>query len=89
MKILVATEVVDGFVLSKDEDEQLATLASEKKGGSFVLVKSNQLPILDDFFKYAIHINGLLKDEYVVRAKEELKIIEARFKDLVQQIAIL
>ena len=49
-----ATEVVDGFVVSKDEGEQLATLASEKKGGSFVLVKSNQLPILDDFFKYAI-----------------------------------
>ena len=77
-----ATEVVDGFVLSKNEDEQLATLTSEKKGGSFVLVKSNQLPILDDFFEYATHINGLLKDEYVVRAKEELKIIDARFKDL-------
>ena len=76
-----ATEVVDGFVLSKDKVEQLATLASEKKGGSFVLVKSNQLPILDDFFEYATHINGLLKDEYVVRAKEELNIIETRFKD--------
>ena len=76
-----ATEVVDGFVLSKNEGEQLATLASEKKGGS-ILVKSNQLPILDDFFEYATHINGLLKDEYVVRAKEELKIIDARFKDL-------
>ena len=77
-----ATEVVDGFVLSKNEDEQLATLASEKKGVSFVLVKSNQLPILVDFFEYATHINGLLKDEYVVRAKEELNIIDARFKDL-------
>ena len=77
-----ATEVVDGFVLSKGEGAQLATLASEKKGGSFVLVKSNQLPILDDFFEYATHINELLKDEYVVRAKEELKIIDARFKDL-------
>ena len=77
-----ATEVVDGFVLSKGEGAQLATLASEKKSGSFVLVKSNQLPILDDFFEYASHINGLLKDEYVVRAKEELKIIDARFKDL-------
>ena len=76
-----ATEVVEGFVLSKNEDEQLATLVSEKKGGSFVLVKSNQLPILDDFFEYATHINGLLKDEYVVRAKEELNIIETRFKD--------
>ena len=39
-------------------------------------------PILVDFFEYATHINGLLKDEYVVRAKEELNIIDARFKDL-------
>jgi len=77
-----ATEVVEGFVLSKNEDKQLATLASEKKDGSFVLVKSNQLPILDGFFEYATHINVLLKDEYVARAKEELTIIEARFKDL-------
>ena len=76
------TEVLDGFVLSKNEDELLATLASEKKGDSFVLVKSNKLPILDDFFEYATHINGLLKDEYVVRAKQELNIINARFKDL-------
>ena len=70
-----ATEVVEGFVLSKNEDEQLAKLASEKKGGSFVLVKSNKLPILDDFFEYATHINGLLKDEYVVRAKHYLRCI--------------
>ena len=77
-----ATEVVDGFLLSRKKVEQLATLASEKKGGSFVLVKSNQLPILDGFFDYATHINLLLRDEYVVRAKEELTIIEARFKDL-------
>ena len=77
-----ATEVVDGFVLSKDENEQLARLASKKKGDTFVLVKSNQLPMLDDFFKYATHINGLLKDEYVVRAKDELEIIDSRFKNL-------
>ena len=76
------TEVVDGYILSKSQDEQLATLTIKKKGVSFVLVNSNQLPILDDFFKYAIHINGLLKNEYVVRAKKELEIIESRFKNL-------
>ena len=78
----ITTKVVDGFVMLKNEGEQLATLVSAKKGDSFVLVKSNQLPILDDFFEYATHINGLLKDEYVVRAKEELKSIDARFNDL-------
>ena len=77
-----ATQVVDGFLVSKYESKQLATLRYEKKDGSFVLIKSNQLPILDDFFKYASYISGLLKDEYVARAKEELKIIDARFKNL-------
>ena len=76
------SQVLDGFVVSKNEDELFATIASENKGGSFLLVKSNQLPILDDFFKYATHINVLLKDMYIARSKEELKIIEARFKDL-------
>ena len=76
------TEVVDGFVLSKSEYGRLATLKIEKKDDTFILVNSNQLPILNDFFNYAIHINGLLKDEYVIRAKKELEIIESRFKNL-------
>ena len=76
------TELVDGFVLSKDEDEPLAKLSTTKKESSFVLINSNQLPILNDFFEYTIHISELLKDEYLVRTKDELKIIEARFKDL-------
>ena len=76
-----ATEVVDGFVVSKAENAQLATLSSETTGG-FLLVKSKQLPVLDDFFKYANYINELLKIEYVSRAKADLKIIELRFNDL-------
>lgn len=72
------TEVIDGFVLSKDEDDTLAVL----KDSASILVKSNQLPILNDFFNYAEYINLLLKDEYVSRANDELKIIETRFKDL-------
>ena len=75
------TEIIDGFVLSKDEGDQLATLESGKKGGSFILVKSKQLSMLDDFFKYAHHINELMKVEYIERAKDELNIIETRFKE--------
>ena len=37
---------------------------------------------MDDFFRYATHINGQLNREYVIRAAEEFKIIETRFKDL-------
>lgn len=70
--------MIDGFVLSKDEDEKLAVI----KDSASILVKSNQLPILNDFYNYAAHINVLLKGEYVSRANDELSIIETRFKDL-------
>ena len=76
------TEVIDGIVLSKSQGKLLAILKSGKKGISYVLVKSNNLNILNDFFKYTMYIIELLKDEYVERAKDELKIIESRFKDL-------
>ncbi|MDB2390777.1 Wzz/FepE/Etk N-terminal domain-containing protein [Alphaproteobacteria bacterium] len=77
-----ATEVVDGFILSKDEDERLAALMLDKKQGSYVLIKTNQLKLLNDFFNYAIYINDVLKSEYVVRAKDELNILETRFTDV-------
>ena len=72
------TEVIDGFVLTKGEDKPLAVI----KDSASILVKSNQLLILNDFYNYAEYINFLLKDEYVSRANDELKIIETRFKDL-------
>ena len=74
-------EIVNGFVLSKREKEQLAILVFKKNDNSFVLIRTNQLPVLDDFFRYANHISKILKIEYVLRAKDELNIIETRFKD--------
>jgi len=59
----------------------LATFLSEKKGSTFLLVKTKQLSILDDFFKYANHINRILKKKYLDRAKDEIKIIETYSKN--------
>jgi len=75
------TEVVDGFVISKPEGD-LATLKSEKNGDLFVIINTNELKKLDDFFKYTNHINELLKNEYVAQAKDEIKITESLIKDL-------
>ena len=76
------TEVVDGYVLTKDEEELLATLSIEKTNESFVVVRSNHLSTLNDVYGYADHINVALTSDYVSRAKAELIIIETRFKDL-------
>ncbi len=73
---------IDGIILTKDEQQLLATLAPEKTGSSAILVKTNQLDVLNDLFSYANHINNLLKQEYVMRSEEELTIIETRFNDL-------
>jgi len=69
------TKLVDGVQFSKDEGEMLATLKFRNKDSFFLLVNSNHPPVLDDFFKYNTHINRLLKEEYILAAKEALKII--------------
>ena len=76
------TEVVNGFILSKAEGQQLAVLGQKKRMEStHIIVKSDQFSMLNDFFMYAEYINNLLKIEYVNRAKDELNIIETRFRD--------
>ena len=75
------TQVIDGYVLSKDKSMQLVELTFDNNGVSYLLIKSNQLPILNEFFRYALHINAIIHKEYIQRAKEELNIIETRFKD--------
>ena len=76
------TQEFEGILISKKEDDRLANLISGKKGISFVVIKSNQLSILNDFFKYNNFINNILTDEYNIRAKDELRIIESRLKDV-------
>lgn len=77
-----ATKVVDGFLLAKEENERLATFVFPPTGDSFILLKTSQLLLLNDFFNYANYTNEVLRKEYVLRAEMELDIIEGRFKDL-------
>ena len=82
------TEMLESFIISKEEDEQLVTLEVDKdhlKGDrAFVLVKSAKpdiLPTADYLYLYMQHINTLLTARYLQTAKDALVIIEARFKD--------
>lgn len=76
------TEDVDGFVMTKSKDKQLALVIFKKKRQSFVLIKTNQLSILQDFFKYSNYINDILKVDYINRSKKEINIIKSRFKSI-------
>ena len=70
---LSTTKVVDGFVFSKNEGEQLVTFELDKVGDTFILVNTNRLPLVLDVFKYANHVNEMLMTEYVYQAKKDLK----------------
>jgi len=77
-------KVVNGFVIKKSIGQQLARIKSVKpiKNTRFIIINTNQLAVLEDFYKYAIFINENLNKNYVERAQDELKIMELRYKDL-------
>ena len=76
------TKLVDGFQISRDEEDRLAILASEKKDGSFILIRSKQLALINDFFNYASHINDILREDYINLSQEEQAVLQALYNDL-------
>ena len=77
---LSTTEVVDGFVLLKNESEQLVSFELDKVDDTFILVNTNRLPLVLDVFKYANHINEMLTRDYANQAKNDLKNAEVLIK---------
>lgn len=82
------TEMLEGFIIAKEEHEQLVTLEMDKdrlkRERAFVLVQSARpdiLPTANYLYLYMQHINTLLTARYLQTAKDALVIIEARFKD--------
>ena len=75
------TEVINGFTFVKEGGGLLANIVEEKSFSALV-VKTNKLSLIDEFFKYENFVNNKLTSDYVLRAKDELKIIETRFQDL-------
>lgn len=78
------TKVVDGFVMAKSEDQQFVIINSNesKDDSAQIIIKTNQLAVLDSFLKYAYFISEYLNKEYVDRAETELEILKMRYKDL-------
>lgn len=78
------SEKVDGILVSRHEDNRVALLDKEKKDSelyTYILVRSDKLVLLDDFYNYANYINNVLTSEYILRSKEEIEIIDKRFND--------
>ena len=77
-------KVTNDFIFIKDEVDLLAKL-TEEKSMSFLVVKTNNLLIINDFFSYQTYTNNLLTNEYLARVKEELQIIEKRYQTFYQK----
>ena len=75
------TEVINGFTFVKEKEDLLANIVEEKSLSALV-VKTNKLSLLNEFFKYENFVNNKLTSDYVLMAKDELKIIETRFQNL-------
>ena len=61
--------------------ERLATFVRNKKTRSYIVVNSTDLSILNDF-KYANYINDSMIKDYTIKANEELKLIQKRYKKI-------
>jgi LPS O-antigen subunit length determinant protein (WzzB/FepE family) len=78
-KKLSNNQVIDGFTVEKNKNQRFARLFDKNKD-SYIIVKTNQLKILDDFFRYANYINDKMIDNYIKRGKRELKEIDSQFQ---------
>ena len=75
-------QVVDGITVVKSEGQRLAIVKILATTSGELVVKSDDLSVLNDFFEYAEYVNSELQNHYVSRARAELEIYEARFNDL-------
>lgn len=69
--ILGNTKYIDGFIFSKDEDELIATFQRNTKG-SFILVKTQSLQLINDFYDYSKFVSNSVKSEFIAKAKSEI-----------------
>ena len=70
-------EVVDGVVTQKNGGAELVEIVNNYKQG-FILIKTNQMNLLDDIYNYARYVNDILSVKYLLRAQKELNIIEQK-----------
>ena len=71
--------IIDGFVMS-EKDKKIATLVLRKKENSYILVRTDNLLQLNEFYNYANHISNALIPKYISKSKKELTLLEKRYK---------
>jgi LPS O-antigen subunit length determinant protein (WzzB/FepE family) len=71
---------IDGYPMKNTK--RLATFERKKKTPSYISINSLELSVLNDFYKYSNYINNSMIEDYTIKAKQELKLIEKRYKKI-------
>ena len=61
--------------------QRIAKLILRKKVSSYIKINTNELAVLDEFYKYALHVSDALIPKYLSVGKRELNLIEKRYKN--------
>lgn len=77
-------KIIDGFIYSKDENDQFAKLLVNENelADSYLIIDTNNKNLLNDFYNYFVHTSDMLTSEYILTAKSELKLLDARLLEL-------
>ena len=84
------TDVIDGYQFT-NEDRLLAVLSQvpKKPNKANLVIKTNNLSILNDYYNYSIYINKILEKKYVSRFEYELNMLETKYSDAEKYGAVI
>ena len=81
-KDFATTQEVNGFTFTKEKHELFAYIVENKNSRlSSLVVKSNKLSLINEFFRYVNFINNKLTSNYLAVEKRALKIVQASFNN--------
>jgi len=81
LKNISPTQKIGNVLFSKPERKRTVLHSEDDEIGPYIIVRSKERRFLDDVFKYAHHVNSELTRDYILRAKDEIKIMYKRFND--------
>lgn len=67
---------LDGFLMTRKRQDRLATIERNKKT-SYILVKSSNLEVLQDFYRYGQYIARSLTENDLLRIEAEMALVES------------
>ncbi len=74
------TKTIDEITVSKREEE-LLILFQDTNYFSSIILKTNQLILLDEIYSYIVHVNGVLSSRYLLSFKDEYNKIEIKNRE--------